>query len=60
MLFRNFYRCATCGCEWTDVWPAILLNDLECMQCLLLGRFRPWTICDWRPSGCPLVGRQDV
>ena len=22
MFFRNFYRCPTCGAEWTDVWPA--------------------------------------
>ena len=27
MLFRNFYRCATCGCEWTDVWPAQCDDD---------------------------------
>jgi hypothetical protein len=22
MLFRDFYRCAECGCEWSDVWSA--------------------------------------
>ena len=31
MLFRNFYRCATCGCEWTDVWPAQC--DDDCPLC---------------------------
>jgi hypothetical protein len=20
MQFRNYYRCAACGCEWTFVW----------------------------------------
>ena len=27
MLFRNFYRCAQCGGEWTDVRPAQCDND---------------------------------
>ena len=27
MLFRNFYRCARCGQEWTDVWPAQCDDD---------------------------------
>ena len=31
MLFRNFYRCATCGSEWTDVWPAQC--DDDCPLC---------------------------
>ena len=31
MLFRNFYRCAACGSEWTDVWPAQC--DDDCPHC---------------------------
>ena len=31
MLFRNFYRCATCGGEWTDLWPAQC--DDDCPLC---------------------------
>ena len=31
MLFRNFYRCATCGHEWTDVWSAQC--DDDCPRC---------------------------
>jgi DNA-directed RNA polymerase subunit RPC12/RpoP len=31
MLFRNFYRCARCGREWTDVWPAQC--DDDCPHC---------------------------
>ena len=27
MLFRNFYRCATCGNEWTDLWSAQCDDD---------------------------------
>ena len=27
MLFRNFYRCAKCGQEWTDIWPAQCDDD---------------------------------
>jgi DNA-directed RNA polymerase subunit RPC12/RpoP len=27
MLFRNFYLCARCGQEWTDVWPAQCDDD---------------------------------
>ena len=31
VLFRNFYRCDTCGCEWTDLWPAQC--DDDCPLC---------------------------
>ena len=31
MLFRNFYRCAECGCEWTDRWSAQC--DDDCPWC---------------------------
>jgi hypothetical protein len=31
MQFRNYYRCAECGCEWTDVWPAQC--DDDCPWC---------------------------
>lgn len=31
MLFRNFYRCAECGREWTDVWSAQC--DDDCPHC---------------------------
>ena len=31
MLFRNFYRCDTCGHEWTDVWSAQC--DDDCPHC---------------------------
>jgi hypothetical protein len=31
MLFRNCYRCPTCGGEWTDVWPAQC--DDDCPLC---------------------------
>ena len=30
-LFRNFYRCARCGQEWTDVWSAQC--DDDCPHC---------------------------
>ena len=30
-LFRNFYRCAPCGNEWTDVWSAMC--DDDCPEC---------------------------
>jgi hypothetical protein len=26
-MFRNFYRCARCGHEWTDVWSATCEDD---------------------------------
>ena len=29
--FRNYYRCAECGCEWTDVWSAQC--DDDCPWC---------------------------
>jgi len=31
MMFRNFYRCARCAHEWTDVWSATC--DDDCPQC---------------------------
>ena len=31
MLFRNYYRCASCFCEWEDVWTATC--DDDCPQC---------------------------
>ena len=31
MKFRNYYRCAECGCEWTDVWSAQC--DDDCPWC---------------------------
>ena len=31
MWFRNYYRCAECGCEWTDVWSAQC--DDDCPWC---------------------------
>jgi predicted nucleic acid-binding Zn-ribbon protein len=31
MLFRNFYRCAACGRDWTDVWSAQC--DDDCPHC---------------------------
>ena len=31
MRFRNFYRCARCGHEWTDVWSAQC--DDDCPRC---------------------------
>jgi hypothetical protein len=31
MQFRNYYRCAECGCEWTDVWTAQC--DDDCPWC---------------------------
>jgi predicted nucleic acid-binding Zn-ribbon protein len=31
MRFRNYYRCAQCGCEWTDVWSAQC--DDDCPWC---------------------------
>ena len=30
-LFRNFYRCARCQHDWTDVWSATCEDD--CPQC---------------------------
>jgi predicted nucleic acid-binding Zn-ribbon protein len=30
-LFRNYYRCAECGHEWTDVWSAQC--DDDCPSC---------------------------
>src|ERR1700721_1804354 len=30
-LFRNFYRCANCGHEWTDDWSAMC--DDDCPHC---------------------------
>jgi DNA-directed RNA polymerase subunit RPC12/RpoP len=30
-LFRNFYRCAVCGHEWADEWPATCEDD--CPRC---------------------------
>jgi predicted nucleic acid-binding Zn-ribbon protein len=29
--FRNFYRCARCGHEWTDEWSAMCEDD--CPRC---------------------------
>jgi DNA-directed RNA polymerase subunit RPC12/RpoP len=29
--FRNFYRCARCGYEWTDEWSAMCEDD--CPHC---------------------------
>jgi rubrerythrin len=29
--FRNYYRCASCGFEWTDVWSCQC--DDDCPQC---------------------------
>src|SRR5438067_6548794 len=31
MQFRNYYECAKCGREWTDVWLAQC--DDDCPQC---------------------------
>ena len=31
MPFRNFYRCAECGCEWTDTWSEQC--DDDCPWC---------------------------
>jgi hypothetical protein len=31
MQFRNYYRCAKCGCEWTFVWPSHCKD--ECPWC---------------------------
>ena len=31
MLFRNYYRCANCGGEWSDVWSAQC--DDDCPHC---------------------------
>jgi predicted nucleic acid-binding Zn-ribbon protein len=31
MPFRNFYCCASCGHEWTDVWSATC--DDDCLHC---------------------------
>ena len=31
MQFRNYYRCAECECEWTDVWSAQC--DDDCPWC---------------------------
>jgi hypothetical protein len=31
MLFRNYYYCEECGCEWTDVWSAQC--DDDCPWC---------------------------
>jgi hypothetical protein len=36
MQFRNFYQCARCGQEWTDVWSAQC--DDDCGQWPKLGR----------------------
>jgi DNA-directed RNA polymerase subunit RPC12/RpoP len=30
-LFRNFYRCARCGHEWTDNWSGT--SDDDCPAC---------------------------
>lgn len=30
-LYENFYRCPSCGNEWTDVWTA--MSDDTCPQC---------------------------
>jgi DNA-directed RNA polymerase subunit RPC12/RpoP len=29
--FRNYYRCARCGSEWTDEWSCMC--DDDCPQC---------------------------
>jgi DNA-directed RNA polymerase subunit RPC12/RpoP len=29
--FRNYYRCARCGHEWTDEWSAMC--DDDCPNC---------------------------
>ena len=29
--FRNYYRCAECGCEWTFVWQSHCED--ECPRC---------------------------
>jgi DNA-directed RNA polymerase subunit RPC12/RpoP len=29
--FRNFYRCAACGHEWTDIWSSQC--DDDCPHC---------------------------
>jgi hypothetical protein len=31
MLFLNYYRCESCGGEWTDVWSAQC--DDDCPYC---------------------------
>jgi DNA-directed RNA polymerase subunit RPC12/RpoP len=31
MMFQNFYRCASCGHEWTDIWSATC--DDDCPHC---------------------------
>ncbi len=31
MQFRNYYRCAECGCQWSDVWSAQC--DDDCPWC---------------------------
>jgi hypothetical protein len=30
-MFRNYYRCAECGCEWTFVWLSHCVD--ECPWC---------------------------
>lgn len=30
-LFRNFYRCPSCSCLWTDEWSA--MRDDDCPRC---------------------------
>src|SRR5262245_18388482 len=27
MLFRNYYSCTECGCDWTDIWSAQCDDD---------------------------------
>lgn len=31
MLYRNHYKCPSCGIEWIDVWDC-MCND-ECEEC---------------------------
>jgi len=32
-LFRNFYKCARCGHEWTDEWSAQCDDDCPNPKC---------------------------
>jgi hypothetical protein len=35
-MFRDYYRCAACGCEWTFVWPSRCEDECPwCEACCL-------------------------
>ena len=57
-LFRNFYRCARCGHEWTDEWSATCDDDCPHCGAHHFPRTDPCVIMTVEHDGRLLLGRR--